>query len=64
MVDHHTAAKQFMRFEQQEAANGRDVTGNWAWLIPPVSPATTHIFHQRYDNTVVKPNYFYQRLPY
>lgn len=64
MVDHHTAAKQFMRFEQQEAASDRAVTGNWAWLIPPISPATTHIFHQRYDNVVVKPNYFYQRLPY
>ncbi|MGQ0416626.1 nitric oxide synthase oxygenase, partial [Bacillus sp. HC-TM] len=21
---------------------GRVVTGNWVWLIPPLSPATTH----------------------
>lgn len=64
MVDHHTAAEQFKRFEQQEMDRGRDLTGNWTWLIPPVSPATTHIFHEHYDNAVVKPNYFHQACPY
>jgi nitric-oxide synthase, bacterial len=37
------------------------VTGNWGWLIPPLSPATTHIFHKPYPNEVVKPNFFYQK---
>ncbi|MGI2327938.1 nitric oxide synthase oxygenase [Planococcus sp. YIM B11945] len=64
IVDHHTAAKQFKSFERKEEAAGRDLTGNWAWLIPPMSPATTHIFHKRYQNDVVKPNYFYQPAPY
>lgn len=64
MVDHHTAAKQFEHFEQIEADAGRKVTGDWTWLIPPVSPATTHIFHRDYDNTVVKPNYVKQAQPY
>ncbi|MWV46497.1 nitric oxide synthase [Paenibacillus sp. HJL G12] len=58
MVDHHTAAAQFQLFEQREAKCGRPLTGYWNWLIPPVSPATTHIFHQSYDNTVVYPNFF------
>ncbi|MEC0242072.1 nitric oxide synthase oxygenase [Paenibacillus dokdonensis] len=58
MVDHHTAAAQFQLFEQKEAKCGRPLTGNWNWLIPPVSPATTHIFHHSYDNTVVYPNFF------
>ncbi|ODJ52870.1 nitric oxide synthase [Brochothrix thermosphacta] len=64
VVDHHTAAKQFGQFEQQEKAQNRKVTGNWAWLIPPMSPTTTHIFHQRYNNEVKKPNFFYKKSPF
>ncbi|TWT06760.1 nitric oxide synthase [Planococcus sp. CPCC 101016] len=64
IVDHHTAAKQFKNFEKKEELEGRDVTGNWAWLIPPMSPATTHIFHKPYNNSLVKPNYFHQKAPY
>lgn len=61
IVDHHTAAKQFKNFEKKEETAGRSVTGNWAWLIPPMSPATTHIFHKPYKNDIVKPNFFYQK---
>jgi nitric-oxide synthase, bacterial len=64
IVDHHTAAQQFKLFEKKESAAKRDVTGDWTWLIPPVSPATTHIFHKRYKNEIVTPNYFYQKPPY
>ncbi len=64
IVDHHTAANQFALFEKQEAACGRLVTGNWVWLIPPVSPATTHIYHQPYKNEIKTPNYFHQKLLY
>lgn len=64
IVDHHTAAVQFRQFEQQEAKNGRDVTGTWSWLIPPMSPAATHVFHKPYDNTKKSPNFFYQKPPY
>ncbi len=64
MIDHHTAAAQFETFEKREREAGRAVTGNWAWLIPPMSPATTHVFHKRYDNTIEKPNFFYAKKPY
>lgn len=64
IVDHHTAAQQFKLFEQQESDAAREVTGNWAWLLPPVSPATTHIYHQPIANIIKKPNYFYQKQPY
>lgn len=64
IVDHHTAAQQFKRFEANEATANRDVTGNWAWLIPPLSPATTHIFHKPYNNTKNLPVYSYQKSPY
>lgn len=61
IVDHHTAAQQFKKFEEREGTCGRNVTGNWTWLIPPVSPATTHIYHKPYKNEIIKPNFFYQK---
>lgn len=64
IVDHHTAAQQFKRFEINEASENRDVTGNWTWLIPPLSPATTHIFHKQYDNTKKLPGYSHLKDPY
>lgn len=64
IVDHHTAAQQFKLFEQQEHAADREVTGNWTWLIPPLSPATTHLYHEPIANIIKKPNYFYQKAPY
>ncbi|MFD1334339.1 nitric oxide synthase oxygenase [Oceanobacillus iheyensis] len=64
ITDHHTAAKQFEVFEKHEAAKGRDVTGKWTWLIPPVSPATTHIWHKPYTNDILTPNFFYQDKAY
>lgn len=60
IVDHHTAAQQFHLFEEQENVENRTITGNWTWLIPPLAPATTHVFHQRYDNTKKSPNFVYQ----
>lgn len=64
IVDHHNAARQFEHFERAEAEAGRKCTGDWTWLIPPVSPATTHIFHRHYDNEEVKPHFFRQMSPY
>lgn len=60
IVDHHTAAQQFQQFEKKEAVCGRLVTGNWVWLIPPLSPATTHVYHKPYPNDVLKPNFFHK----
>ena len=64
IFDHHTAAEQFELFENREKAAGREVAGSWEWLIPPISPATTHIFHQQYDDTMRTPNFFYPPAPY
>ncbi|MFD0714827.1 nitric oxide synthase oxygenase [Paenibacillus sp. GCM10027626] len=64
IVDHHTAARQFASFEERERRAERETTGDWTWLIPPVSPAATHIFHRSYPNRIETPNYFYQKDPY
>lgn len=60
IVDHHTAAQQFAAFERKEHKEGRELTGRWSWLIPPLSPATTHLFHSTYDDRLVLPNFFSQ----
>ncbi|MFC4322837.1 nitric oxide synthase oxygenase [Litchfieldia salsa] len=62
IVDHHTAAQQFSHFEQKEKEAERKLTGDWAWLIPPMSPAATHIFHTKYANKINVPNYFYRTV--
>ncbi|WP_264184020.1 nitric oxide synthase oxygenase [Bacillus shivajii] len=64
IVDHHTAAEQFRQFEKKEGEADRRLTGDWTWLIPPVSPAATHIFHKEYNDVMMTPNYFYQEKPY
>ncbi|WP_419873211.1 nitric oxide synthase oxygenase [Candidatus Pristimantibacillus sp. PTI5] len=64
IVDHHSAAEQFMRFEKQEQEKGRQVMGRWSWLIPPMSPATTGIWHRSYADIERSPAYRTQPVPY
>jgi nitric-oxide synthase len=64
IVDHHTAAEQFERFEAEEHAAGREVTGEWSWLVPPHAASTTDVYHSTYDETVKTPNFFYREEPY
>ena len=61
LIDHHSAAKQFMKFTDRESAEGRAVTGDWSWLIPPTAGSTMEAFHQEWNNEVKSPNYFYSR---
>lgn len=61
IVDHYNASKQFELFEQQEAACGRRVTGDWTWLIPPISPSLVHNFHKGYKNEYLDPNFHYRK---
>jgi nitric-oxide synthase len=65
IVDHHTAADQFVRFQEQEKQRGREVSGKWGWLIPPMSPSSTPIWN---DNTLrdlhLSPRFIYQNKAY
>lgn len=62
IVDHHTAADQFVRFQEQEQQQGREVSGKWHWLIPPMSPSSTPIWN---DNKLkelnLSPRLIYQK---
>lgn len=64
IVDHHTASDQFIRFEKQEEEAGRELSGRWSWLIPPLSPAATQIWHNSYNDLQLKPSLEYQTAPY
>ncbi|WP_034386569.1 nitric oxide synthase oxygenase [Deinococcus sp. YIM 77859] len=58
--DHHSVARQFVQFEAREAQAGREVRGRWSWLIPPLSPATTPIWHRQYVDGDERPAYLPQ----
>lgn len=61
IIDHHSASKLFMQFLKKEEKEGRDVTADWAWIVPPISGSTTEVFHTEMNDIVKSPNYFYQK---
>jgi nitric-oxide synthase len=64
MVDHHTAARHFVRHEEAEHQAGRDVPGDWTWLVPPLSGSTSPLWPKNYKRTTPKPAYLYQKDPW
>jgi nitric-oxide synthase, bacterial len=65
MQDHHSMGKYFLEFEAQEKKLGRDVYGDWSWLVPPISGSVSPLFFRDdLKNMVLKPMYGYQRKPW
>ena len=64
IIDHHTASKQYMQFMRKEKSQNREVTGDWAWIVPPISGSTMEVFHTEMKNEIKSPNYFYQDEPW
>ncbi|MEL7035862.1 MAG: nitric oxide synthase oxygenase [Cyanobacteria bacterium J06592_8] len=64
IVDHHTASKQFIQHCKKEEKENRIVPADWGRIIPPISPATTEVFHQPMENVCWKPNFFPQQTPW
>lgn len=62
MVDHITASKQFKQFEEKEQKAGREVTGKWSWLAPPLSPSLTYNYHKGFNNTIESPSLLYRTI--
>jgi nitric-oxide synthase, bacterial len=61
IVDHHLASKQFMEFHQREQSSGRNVAGDWRWIVPPQAAAACEVFHLRMKNFHPVPNYYNSR---
>ena len=49
IIDHHTAARQFVSHIEREQAAGRQVPADWAWVNPPLSASATPTFHRGFD---------------
>jgi len=60
IVDHHSVSREFITFADQEARDGRQVCGDWSWLVPPVAGSTTEIFHREWPNDVHTPGFLYR----
>lgn len=60
MDDHHSLTQQFVAFEERERAAGRQVNGQWDWLIPPLSPATTPVWERHYRERPLTPGLFHR----
>ncbi len=60
MVDHHTAARQFVAHIEREEREGRVTHAEWSWIVPPLSGSCTPVFHRTYPNQEVTPRFFYQ----
>jgi nitric-oxide synthase len=64
IVDHHTVTSEFANFCKKEDRNQRTVHGDWSWLIPPMSSASTPIFFRSFEPKIELPNFLYQTLPW
>jgi nitric-oxide synthase, bacterial len=62
MIDHHTAATQFMAHIEREARAGRTVPTEWSWINPPMSASTTPTFHRLFDppDPDIRPSFYRQ----
>ncbi len=60
MVDHHTVSDHFLKFEEKEAQCGRRTYADWSWVVPPISGATSPLFHHPFVDREQTPNFFYQ----
>jgi nitric-oxide synthase len=64
LVDHHTASEQFMRHVEKEEGCGREVPGDWSWLVPPISGSACPVFHRYYAQEVLEPAFLEQQRPW
>jgi nitric-oxide synthase len=58
MSDHHTEASRFMTHLRNEEKAGRPVPADWSWIVPPMSGASTPVFHRYYHEADLRPNFY------
>jgi nitric-oxide synthase, bacterial len=61
MVDHHSASAQFMQHTRNEESCGREVPGDWSWLVPPMSGSACPVFHRSYSDSRPEPAFIEQQ---
>lgn len=61
IVDHHGASAHFMEFVARETAAGRQVSGDWSWIVPPQASAACEVFHLEMTDLRAVPNFYRSR---
>ena len=61
IVDHHRASSEFMEFAAREMKDGRAVSADWSWIVPPLSGSATPVFHKHWEDRFQLPDYLPQR---
>ena len=52
-----------MRFLEREQQLGREVSARWDWIVPPMSGATTRVFHTPMREFPTTPDFHAQPAP-
>jgi nitric-oxide synthase len=58
VTDHHTEARRFVAHLEREQRAGRPTPADWTWIVPPMSGATTPVFHRHYHEADQRPNFY------
>lgn len=57
IADHHGESQRFMAWVRAEEKAGRVATAEWSWVVPPMSAASTPVYHRYYDESVTLPGF-------
>lgn len=60
ILDHHSASEQFMMHMKTEMTTRGGISGDWVWLVPPMSGSLCPVFHQELALYKMRPSYEYQ----
>ncbi|WVK82381.1 nitric oxide synthase oxygenase [Dactylosporangium sp. AC04546] len=56
--DHHTESERFLAHVTSEERSGRATPADWSWIVPPMSGATTGVFHRYYTEADQRPAFY------
>ena len=59
LVDHQTAARQFMIHDLREKRAGRECPAQGSWIVPAAGGSTTPVWHHEMRDFMLKPCYAY-----
>lgn len=59
LVDHQTAARQFLIHDQREKRAGRECPAQWSWVVPSAGGSSTPVWHHEMRDFYLTPSYHY-----
>ncbi len=59
LVDHQTAARQFLTHDLREKRAGRECPAQWSWVTPSAGGSSTPVWHHEMRDFFLSPSYHY-----